>query len=314
MKFTKTPLNYGSIHDELIYSFATETPQTVTVKIINQNSFKTVATKRFVGVTSADIDVAPYLRAETKYVPKGGPTGFYVPTFRAFAVVVEINGVESEPRMYTDTECSVDNPFLSTMPLSRAITDGESDHMLIRPQNPITVTVIAQMENGLTVAESYQQKIGGLMMFRLNTQDFAGATQITVSLGEIADVVYSIISQPKSARRLAWVSSKGSIEHYTFPIEKQVDLEVNRRSIRAENGMRRNYAITKSSSTTLLSAYEPTKVIGALSEILYSNYTWEVNGSEYVSVDVMESKSSIKLHGMLSNVVVVLSSNEQIKL
>lgn len=313
MQFTRIPPNNASIYDELIYSFQTETPQTVVLNIIDNNTFETIATKRFVGVTTADVDVAPYLRAITQYLPEGGSTGFYTPTYRYFAIAIDVNGVKSPPRMFTTTQTTDGDALISTIPLHRCIAEGESDQIMILPASPITVTVIAEGD-GVTIAESYQQHVGGLTIFRLNTLDFLNTTQITVSLGDIANVEYTTISQPKSARRLAWVSRKGSIEHYTFPIEKSVDIDVKRESTLSEEGVKKSYSTAKQSTTTLLSAYEPAKVIGALAEILYSNHTWEVDGEEYRSVDIVECRSAIKKYGALNNVEVTLSSNEKVKL
>lgn len=313
MQFTKIPLSGDSVYDDLVYSFETETSQTVIVKIIDQNSFKTIATKRFVNITTADIDVAPYIRAMTKYIPRGGRTGFYTPIYRFFAIVVDVNGVKSSPRMFTTTQKADGAALISTMPLSRCITYGESDQITISPPSPITVTVIAQSE-GVTIAENYQQYLGGLEIFRLNTLDFVNATHITVSLGNIADIEYTIIAQPKSARRLAWISSKGSTEHYTFPIEKEMNIDVKREKTLSGNGEKESYSVSKEGTTTLLSAYEPTKVIDALAEILHSNYAWEVVGDEYRSIDIVETRSSVKRYGTLCNVEVVLSSSEKIKL
>ena len=107
--------------------------------------------------------------------------------------------------------------LLTSMPLVRLISHGESDELTLFSDEAVTVTVTAQ-SGTTTTAESYRTATGGLHVFRLDTRDFPEAETLTVDAGACGSVAYTVISAPTGARRLAWRSSAGGIEHYTLSL------------------------------------------------------------------------------------------------
>jgi len=95
-----------------------------------------------------------------------------------------------------------------------------------------------------------------LHVFRLDTRDFPEAETLTVDAGACGSVAYTVISAPTGARRLAWRSSAGGIEHYTFPVEKSESVEtIRQRAYGAEGHL---VARTRAERrTVLVSAYAP---------------------------------------------------------
>ncbi|MFI3328064.1 MAG: hypothetical protein SNH79_03515 [Rikenellaceae bacterium] len=73
---------------------------------------------------------------------------------------------------------------------------------------------------------------------------------------------YQIIDQPLDGTRIAWVSHKGTIEHYTFPAIKARTIDENR--------------VTK---MTLCSAFETTRIREVLAQIVKSPRLWVVTTS-----------------------------------
>ena len=69
----------------------------------------------------------------------------------------------------------------------------------------------------------------GLHLFRFDTRDFPGAERVTVDAGECGAVNYSVIPAVRDGVRLAWRSSAGSIEHYTFPVVRTMTVRAERR-------------------------------------------------------------------------------------
>lgn len=113
------------------------------------------------------------------------------------------------------------------MPLVRLISHGECDELTLFSDEAVTVTVTAQAGTTAT-AESYRTATGGLHVFRLDTRDFPEAETLAVDAGACGSVAYTVIPAFSGAQRLAWRSSAGGIEHYTFPIEKSESVETTR--------------------------------------------------------------------------------------
>ena len=162
----------------------------------------------------------------------------------------------------------------------------------------VTVTVTAQ-SGTTTTAESYRTATGGLHVFRLDTRDFPEAETLTVDAGACGSVAYTVISAPTGARRLAWRSSAGGIEHYTFPVEKSESVEtIRQRAYGAEGHL---VARTRAERrTVLVSAYEPRATLEGLSEVLSSPDVWLAEDDGYTAVDVVTEKSVLHRHGAVT--------------
>ena len=126
-------------------------------------------------------------------------------------------------------------------------------------------------------------------VFRLDTRDFPEAETLTVDAGACGSVAYTVIPAFSGARRLAWRSSAGGIEHYTFPVEKSESVETIRQ--RAYGAERR---------TVLVSAYEPRATLEGLSEVLTSPDVWLAGDDGYTAVDVVTEKSVLHRHGAVT--------------
>ena len=136
-------------------------------------------------------------------------------------------------------------------------------------------------------------------VFRLDTRDFPEAETLTVDAGACGAVAYTVISAPTGARRLAWRSSAGGIEHYTFPVEKSESVEtIRQRAYGAEGHL---VARTRAERrTVLVSAYEPRATLEGLSEVLSSPDVWLAEDDGYTAVDVVTEKRVLHRHGAVT--------------
>ena len=231
-------------------------------------------------------DAAPCLRRAIRFSPVTGSTGFHVAEGRCIAAVVEAgmtpagetapaNGEKavSPERTFLPRRNIVAAPALLTaMPSVRTISPGESDELTLLCDEACTITVTAQAGDSAT-AESYRTKSGGVLVFRLDTRDFPDAETLTVDAGKCGSVSYTVVPAVSGGRRLAWRSSAGSIEHYTFPIEKSVTAETVKNRAYGTDGHLTAAARTER-RTTLVSAYETRAVLEALGEITASPEVW----------------------------------------
>ena len=237
MTFTQIPPEYAPLSGELRYTVTTQETATLDLRIADAGNGTLIGAKRFAGVTSASFDAAPYLRRTVAFVPTTGSTGFRMADGRTVTAYIEAQAAQA-----TGTAPTVHSPLrtflpcrtnvtafalLTSMPLVRLISHGESDELTLFSDEAVTVTVTAQ-SGTTTTAESYRTATGGLHVFRLDTRDFPEAETLTVDAGACGSVAYTVISAPTGARRLAWRSSAGGIEHYTFPVEKSESVETIR--------------------------------------------------------------------------------------
>ncbi len=222
---------------------------------------------------------------------------------------VDTESVESDPvivNLSKSAESEV--AVLTTLPLERSISLGEGEIIAVRcepsaavraivhqfgydtdnSQVSDTATSITQYEvtddgRGMVLFSSVAERIGSMLS---SEEEFAsykveilaveeldmGGTPIYIT-SEIATLNYQIIDPPAHPMRLAWVSSRGNIEHYTMPY------------LASESVQRSGERIY-----TLQSALETYDVREALAEVVSSEGVWLDNGDGYLDVTIEDSE------------------------
>ena len=299
MNFTTTPTDFESFGNDILYSFQTDTSKDVIAKVIDNATQKVIGTKRFVAVTDGVINVSPYLRAQADLVPVYGGTGFYNSPNRLFSVTVDVDGVVSQPRVFTSSAAIGARPIISSMPQKRSIAWDECDEIVIITKSSLTVTVLAFAEEA-TQAETYQQSGSGYAVFRINPNNFREANRIVVIVGGVDEVEYTVTQVPKRATRLAWIGSKGTVEQYTFSVEREVEVQ-------EPSECEPLYSVKRPlKHKTILSAYESMDTIMAIAEGINSGRVWRLGCSRFIPVEVEPTKCVVKRHGALCNLEMVI--------
>lgn len=146
-------------------------------------------------------------------------------------------------------------------------------------------------------ARVFRSEGEGLRVFRLDARDFPQAERLTVDAGACGKVVYTLLPAAEGARRLAWRTEAGSVEHYTFPVERTVTVAALRRQIRTAEGA--EVAVAASAETTLLleSAYEGRAVLDALAGLLAAPQVWLAAGDDYTPVSVVSEQATVLRDG-----------------
>lgn len=326
MTFTQIPQHYAPLGGELRYTVTAAAAGTIDLRIIDAGTATLIGAKRLAGGASASFDAAPYLRRAVRFRPVTGSTGFHVAEGRSIAAVVEASittpgeadpatgqTVTSPERTFLACRSAVTAPALLTaMPATRLISPGESDELTLLSDQACVVTVTAQAGES-TTAESYRTRSGGVLIFRLDTRDFPGAETLTVEAGECGTVVYTVVPVLSGGRRLAWRSSAGGIEHYTFPIEKSTTAESTKTRAYGAEGHLTAAACTEQ-RTTLISAYETRAALEALAEITASPDVWLAQGDAYTPVDVTTSTAVVHRHGAVSCLEIEIRPKREIRM
>lgn len=186
--------------------------------------------------------------------------------------------------------------LLTTLPAVRLLPDGSSEELTLLTAGAQNVTVIAR-SGDTTTAASYSVPEAGLHLFRIDARDFPGAETLTVDAGACGTIDYTLVAPPCGGVRLAWRSSAGSVEHYTFPTETEAIVETAKGRVYGPEG----YVPTGESERrrTLRSAFEVRPVLEALAELTCSPAVWLVTAAGYEPVDVVSEDAVVHRHGTM---------------
>lgn len=279
MRFIKLSGDFTPIHQGIFYDVDTESnaPSEVVVEIVNANTGEVAASQLLRGISSAKVNIAPYLPrfAERKPHKPDHSTFVEVPTATFY---LRANGVISESITISVNLCdtSASTTIISSLPALRRIAYGECDELLVRvPQNGvIAATITADNGESLSIERVAST---GITALSISTKDFGtNIDTLHVELthnGEVFNRIdYLVVEPQKSSVRLAWVSESGSIERYTFP-RIGVSCKVGKRYFNTES-CRATASATIERNWVLTSRYEPRATIEALSHIISSPKVW----------------------------------------
>lgn len=317
MYFSEIPPQHAPLGGELRYTLAGPDAGGLDIQILDPATRKPFGAKRIAGIAGESFDAAPCIRRSLLFVPTGDGTGFRRAQGRTQTVVVEIsegNGIQSASasRTFLATTTSVWAPaLLSSMPQQRIIAPGECDELTLFTTGPCAVTITAETADA-TIAENHQEDGEGLHLFRVDLRDFMEAETITVDAGACGIVVYTVDRTPHRGRRLAWRTDAGSIEHYTFPVEKSKRIEVAKEQAYGPEG----HVATKVETevrTALESAFETRPVLESLAEVLSAPQVWLADGDHYTPVDVGSGVATPHRHDAVGTFEIEIRPSRKIR-
>ncbi len=298
--FINIPDNYSSLWGELVYNFAISEPEDLLVEIVNADDDTVIAVKKFYSSSEIKFNIARIIRQNILPYPTKSSTGFALAKSGFIRVYVRIGDVESSTRSYIlahDTP-AVFPATLTTMPECRVLNSGESDSIFVitRSGNLSVATVkVAARDpsdyNDISTTFFSSSRFEEFSILTINADDYNENYQsidVTIDSSSAGGKhIYYTLTPPAYAQkgyRVAWLSSEGSIECYTFPLVS----DVKRLS---DGGL----------SRTLRSAYGTEEEIEALSEIIYSVKVWHIldDGSSE-EIEVTTNEYPVVVEGTLS--------------
>ncbi len=328
--FSYYPNGLEPVAEAVRYSITSKEPATVNLRLEEARTGQLLATKRLVGVTSADLDAAPVLRRTFRFLPTEGESRIHTIGERICMLVATIDGSAattaegaenstattaegaSEPlptppdpvvpdvlttpaALFFASNRAVTAPeILTTLPAKRTIGPRECDELTIYAEHEGSLTVEATTPAGVT-RRQFPFAVGA-QLFRLNAADYPAAEQLRVVVEGVGTVEYAVQAVPDGAVRLAWRSSHGSIEHHTFPTVAKRVVAATRREACGTEG----YVTVRSGAEVrrrLLSEHLPDEVMEALWEVVVSPQVWEVTDEGYTPVRVLCDEATIHHYG-----------------
>ncbi len=302
--FINIPNNFSSMWGELIYEYNSTDESDILIEILDTESEETLGVKKFYSSSSAQLNLAPIL-FETS-LPEASQLQFSSTITAACgfpSVALSDGDTSCEVRTFTFADSTISAPAaLSSMPENRLLCKGERDIITIIAEDlaqlsyTITATRLSDGESVTLQKDSYSISSQALQ-HTISADSFSATYQALYytlySGGEaIASRNYTLSSEATTGYRVAWLSKRGSIEHYTFPVVEE-----------------QNYLSSGATTRTLRSAYGTAEEVEALSEIISSPCVWRVSGDEYSELEILTTEQQIRSLGELMIVTIKVQEN-----
>lgn len=313
MQFTIQPTDFAPVCEGLLYCFDTgsDKAKDVQVDVIDADSGDVVGSKVLRHVKSGTIDIAPYVRRfadEALPMRTKGSALVEAPSGR---YVVEADGVRSRVLTVAGNRIAVgEKTSLTTMTRRRKIAVGERDELRLFGGQGSVFNVTIRTSGGDEIFLTHTSATGAVALC-IDTSDFAPDTRkaeiaIECDGREIPSLCYTVVGRYGADLRLAWLSTAGTVERYTFPIVRSMTRNAVRRRVESENGIGRTVACTTEQTLRLTSAYEPRAVAEAIAEIVASPQVWIEGKAVDSEVEVLSSSATLYEFGRPDSVEVDL--------
>lgn len=301
MRFISTPQNFTPIEQGLVFAFTTDSdiPASVVAEIVACSDDSVVATLRLHNITSGEVDIAPYIAPFAERRPSKSAMSSLCEAPTA-SYKVRVDNVESDRVVVSLNRSDVLRPaVVTTMPQQRRLAYGECDEVLLFVEEGSLVEIAMDSNTGESVYFS-EVSASGALLFTVAAADFGTESkeiyvQVSCNGDEVASLNYNIVAPSERGVRLAWLSSEGSIERYSFPVSHSMTLNAERERV-GDGEILRTVVCRSESRLEIASRYEPRATIAALSEIVASSRVWLV-ADEDVEVDVVTATTTQNLFG-----------------
>lgn len=298
---SKTSNDFTPIFQGLLFTIQSDEATDITVDIFNATSNTVIGTKSLSNITEAVIDIAPYInRSLDSTKPLTGASRLEECHAESYYITVSdaINLEISDTLIVCNNLEQTSHGVHTSLSLSRNISYKEEDDLRIYapPQTTITAEITSDAGDSLSL-ELFSTL--GVAQLHINTADFSPSTkELTVKIyfndSLFQSVSYNLIPRYKGAQRVVWVSDKGTIERYTFPVVKSKELKVVRHTTTNSLGQLQTIRLRKSKIYTLVSEGLTDATLEGLAAIIAAPKVWFEEDGVFNEVTV--GQSDIKYH------------------
>ena len=303
MIFKTLPKNGASWLSPLLYSLEfEEREEQVEVEIYDLLSSVQLGRIRLYNISSAEVDIAPYIRSCKLNQPLAPQSDIIGPSADACRVVLRVKGEVSEPRLLFRGDISGrSTQVLSTIVENGSVAVGEVIRFTLLARQSINLVLTRPSEGGI---ETYSCRTDGVpceVAVPINVAEEGENILIRVTCDDeyLGVFRYRVVARDKSAVTLVWVNTAGGVECCTFNQSVKRTLSVKSEDVECECGWYRR----------VLSATVVRRLImgGALQEemnrvlgLLLSPRVFRCDGWESVAVQLLTETIKYDEHGRLS--------------
>ncbi len=301
--FINIPNNYSSMWGELTFEYNSTLDSDIVITVKDEITEEVVAVKKFYSSTDAKINVAPILFDTMLPTATKMDSGVTTPTVGFPKISVLAGSDTTDTLTFTYAREAVEPPIvLTTMSSNRLLYPNESDSITVLVAAGATIksyiegTPLSEQSAPL-YATTISSVDGGVRVITINADDYNdeySALKVILYADDIAfgEINYTLSSDSAPGYRVAWISSMGSIEHYTFPIIEE--------QVRMSSG---------ATTISLRSAYGTAQEIDALGDIITSPTIWRVTSQDYTTVELLTTELATRQSGSLTIANIKLSEN-----
>lgn len=273
----------------------------VEVEIYDLLSSVQLGCVRLYNVTSARIDIAPYIRNRMLGQHIGEQKGIVQRSMDACRVVLRVKGEESEARLLFRSDISGrSTQMLSTLVENGTVAVGEVIRLTLLAQRSISLVVTRPSDGGIEVFNYSTDGVPCEVAVPLNVAQEGENILIRVTCdGEYLGVCrYRVVVRDDSAVRLAWVNAIGGMECCTFQQSVRRSLAVRSEDVEGECGWYRRVASSTIVRRLIMGGalqQEVDRVLGAL----LSPRVYRCDGWECIAVQLVTDTLKYDEHGKL---------------
>lgn len=298
MTFTTVPNDYASFRGPLNYAFTLDgEARDVVVRIFDADTNTVIGRKQLYGITSAEIDIAPYIRQRLQpQLPPAIASTMLISLPMQTSVLVEVEGVASPSRTFIASEIDTSQPFclLSGQMLSRTMTRDEFDIVSLYFSPEVEAEVVVEFfgqEHEMLAFTPSEAGICSVVVTARRAAEGVQKVRLTAYVDDATacEIIYTLRPNLPTARRLAWLNHYFAPEFYTFPLRKGVLIKATRKCMENMWG-REAAALESENELKLISAYEPRAQIEALCGILSSPKVWLAEGNALEQVELLTDR------------------------
>lgn len=316
MTITQQPQDFSPTTKPILFAFSEDEECDVEVYIIDEETSETIGHKMLRKTATGAINIAPYIREVRDSAPKPlVEHSTLVPApYRQYRV--EINGTSSLPVSISDNQRQPTLPsLLTTMGSRRHIARGEQDELRIYSDAGAKIEAILSADNGECIDLTFHTATGATL-FLFRPDDFAEtAKRIFVDIvcdgKRLQSLEYEVTEPQPEARRIAWRSFDGSIEHYTFPVVEALHLAAQKEQSKGSSGATTLTRTSSHSHLFLGSAIEPRATIAALAEVVAAEQCWLLIEGCYEPVAVVTSEVVMHRFGTPCSIAIEVETAEK---
>ena len=291
MKFLTIPKNGASWQQPLVYAveLGASDGSDAHVEIVDADN-SSIASFNVYGKSSFEVDISPYIRDIADVAPVTSKIALSRSN-AAYKIVVRVNGVSSETRIYYREELDVETPTILSCVKERAVVSSH-DTIRLTIYAKKTVSITIHKIRKVVMSRSFHIMTNGLpveLVFPLSQEeDDITSVNIKIVMDELHthDLSYRVIQQVCKGVQTVWYNTMGGVESYTFPRCKLISCEAVMK--RGRDGQER--VAGKEYLYTLYSAYEVADELARIGQIPFADNLYVDKGGTCHSVQLVTRK------------------------
>ena len=302
MIFKTIPQNGASWLKPVFYILEFEQKEEqVEVEIYDQLSASTFGRIMLYNVTSAQIDISPYIRSQKLCQTLETQKSIIGTSPDACNIVLRVNGEQSIARLLFRSKISGSIPrILSTVLESETVAAGETIRLTLFANRSISLTILQPSDGGFNQLDFATHGLPCEVALPINVATPGETIVIRVTCDNqlLAICKYRVVERDESAVRLAWVNSKGGMECHTFPQSVRRSIVVKSEDLEGECGWYRRIVGSTIIRRLIMTGATHSEVDSML-DMLLSPKVFRCDSGENVAVQLLTDSITYDQHGKL---------------